>query len=86
MFLSQLLRSLNDAWRSPTRARVLYLTMTLAFAGLAVAAALLADAAVAAVAAVIAIVTLTLALIAPRLARLTGPPPTDNELGTIERR
>jgi len=73
--LSQLLRFLTDAWRSATRARVLYLTMTLAFAGLAIAAALLADTAVAAIAGVIAAVTLTLAVVAPRLARATSPPP-----------
>ena len=63
--LSRLLRFLNDSWRTPARARFLYLAMTLAFTGLAIVAAALGEAAVAAVAAVVA----------PRLARLTSPPP-----------
>jgi hypothetical protein len=74
--LSQLLRFLNESWSaSGGRARLVYLAMTLAFAGLAVAAAVLGDAAVAAVAAVVAIVTFALTLVAPRLARITSPPP-----------
>ncbi len=72
--LSQLLRFLNESWRSPQRARLVYLVMTFAFAGLAVAAIVIGEGAVAGVAGVVAVVTAVLALVAPRLARLTGPP------------
>lgn len=76
--LSQLLRFLNDSWSAsggPQRARLVYLVMTFAFAGLAIVAIVMGEGAVAGVAAVVAVVTAVLAAVAPRLAGLTGPPP-----------
>ena len=75
MVLARFWRFLNDGWSaSGGRARLVYLTMTIAFAGLAIVAIVRGEAAVAGVAAVVAVVTAVLAAVAPRLAGLTGPP------------
>ena len=62
-----------------TRARLLYIVMSIAFGGLAVAAVVIANAAVTVVAVVAAVATLGLAVIAPRLSatRGKGTPPTE---------
>ena len=65
----------TDGWRTPRRARLTYLVMTIGFAGLAVAALVLGRGAAAGVAGVVAVLTAALAVIAPRLAWLAGPPP-----------
>ena len=71
---ARLWRWWTDGWRTPRRARLTYLVMTVGFAGLAVAAVVLGRGAVAGVAGVVAVLTAALAVIAPRLTRLTGPP------------
>jgi hypothetical protein len=60
-----------ESWRSPARARALYVIMTLGFAGLAVGGAVKGDALVAVVASVAAVVTALLAVLAPKLAQWT---------------
>ncbi len=75
IFLAHIWRWWSESWQAPRRARWLYGAMTLAFGGLALAAALAGEPAVAAVAGVAAAVTAAFAALAPRLARLTSPPP-----------
>ena len=72
--LGGLWRWWSGNWKVPGRARWLYLAMTISFGGLALAAALLGDAAVAALAGVAAIATVVLAALAPRLSRGANPP------------
>jgi hypothetical protein len=64
----------TDTWCEPRRARVLYVAMALAFAALAIAAAVSGDTLVAALAGVAMLVTIALAALAPRLSKLSGSP------------
>jgi hypothetical protein len=57
----------NESWRSARRARLQYAAMAIAFAVLAIIAAVLGEPVVAAVAGVVSVVTVGLAVIAPRL-------------------
>ena len=63
-----LIRRLTQDWRSATRARLLYIVMSVAFGGFAVVAIVSGNAAVAIIATGVGIVTLGLAFIAPKLA------------------
>lgn len=69
MLLTNIWRWWTESWRSGGRARLLYVAMAVAFAGLAVVAAMNGDAAVATLAGLVALGTVGLAVIAPRLAR-----------------
>ena len=72
--LSHLWRWWTDTWRAPKRARLLYAAMALAFGTLAFIALMQDDAFVAILAALGALVTITLAVVAPRLSKLSDPP------------
>ncbi len=72
--LTTLWRWWTEGWRSPQRARLTYVVMTIGFAGLAIVAVMLGRGLVAGVASVVAIVTLGLAVVAPRLVRLAERP------------
>ena len=72
--LSHLWRWWTDTWRAPKRARLLYAAMALAFAALAFIALMQSDALVAILAAVGLFVTIALAVIAPRLSKMSDPP------------
>ncbi|MEX1253629.1 MAG: hypothetical protein WEE64_04750 [Dehalococcoidia bacterium] len=61
----------TESWRSVGRARLQYAAMALAFGALAVIAALMSEAVVAAVAGIAAAICVGLAMLAPRLARVT---------------
>jgi hypothetical protein len=71
ILLARLWRLWTESWSSPRRARATYVVATLAFAGLAIAAAVTREPAVAAVAGVVALATAGLAILAPRLAEAT---------------
>jgi hypothetical protein len=62
---------LSDVWRTPAKARALYIVMTAGFAGLAIVGGVTGDALVAVVASLFAVITAGLAIIAPRLAEWT---------------
>lgn len=72
--LARLWRWWTDTWRTPGRARWLYIVMALGFSGLALIATLNGDSAFAALAGLIAVVTVVLAVAAPWLSRWMNPP------------
>lgn len=61
---------LSDVWRSPAKARALYVVMTLGFGALAIAGGVTGAVFVAVAASIAAAVTAGLAAIAPKLAAL----------------
>ncbi|MGB2694419.1 MAG: hypothetical protein WBD55_04430 [Dehalococcoidia bacterium] len=63
----------SESWRSPRRARLTYIGMTVAFAALAVVAVVRGEVLAAVLAGIVALVTIALAVLAPRLARRTYP-------------
>jgi len=69
--LRGLWRFWTESWSAPRRARWLYIAMTAAFGGLAIAGAVMGEAAVAAIAGIVAVATASLAVLAPRLAEWT---------------
>ena len=64
----------TDTWRAPKRARFLYGVMALAFAGVGFIAAMQGDRLVGVLAGLGVVLTIGLAVIAPRLSKLTDPP------------
>jgi predicted Co/Zn/Cd cation transporter (cation efflux family) len=61
----------TESWRAPGRARWLYGALALGFAGLAIGGGVKGDATVIALGAVFALATAALAVLAPKIARLT---------------
>lgn len=64
----------SESWRSPRRARLVYVVMTGAFGALAVIGIVRGDALVAVLAGIVALVTVVLAALVPRLSRWTNSP------------
>jgi hypothetical protein len=62
---------LGDVWRTPAKARALYIVMTIGFGGLAIVGGVTSDVLVAVVASIFALITAGLAIISPRLAEWT---------------
>lgn len=71
ILLTRLWRFWADSWSSARDARLLYAAVTIAFAGLMVAAAVMGEATVAVIAGLVALATAGLTAIAPRLAGRT---------------
>ena len=69
--LARLWHFWTESWSAPRRGRWLYIAMTAGFGGLAVAGAVMGEAAVAAIAGIVALATAALAALAPRLAEWT---------------
>ncbi len=64
----------TETWRTPRRARWLYVVMAMGFAVIALVAVLADDPPIAAVAGIAALMTVGLAAAAPWLSRRTEPP------------